>query len=62
MGLDTCSRFCLPSEKGSTLKGKNLLPFRVRPFSEGIWFAGEQTRSFLPRKKWYLVYQVCLVP
>ena len=35
--------FCLPSEKGSTLKGKNLLlgskffPFRVDP-----WYAGEQ--------------------
>ena len=34
--------FCLPSEKGSVLKGKNLLPwgskflpFRTDPFSEG---------------------------
>ena len=33
--------FCLltctsnPSEKGSILKGKNLLPFRIDPFSEG---------------------------
>ena len=38
--------FCPPSEKGSTLKGKNLLPkgskffpFRVDPFSEGAWCA-----------------------
>ena len=30
--------FCLPSEKGSTLKGKNLLPFpfRVDLLSEGL--------------------------
>ena len=34
--------FCLSSEKGSTLKGKNLLPgsklfpFRVEPFLQGI--------------------------
>ena len=38
----------LPSEKGFTLKGKNLLPkgskffpFRVNPFSEGIRYAGK---------------------
>ena len=32
-----------PSEKGSTLKGKNLLPlaFRVDPFSEGDLCAGK---------------------
>ena len=29
-----CKLFCLPSEKGSILKGKNLLPFRLDPFSE----------------------------
>ena len=46
------SYFCLPSEKGSTLKGKNWLPpgskfflfrvtllFRVDPFLEGDWCA-----------------------
>ena len=34
-----------PSEKGSTLKGKNLLPvgrpFRTDPFSEEAWFEGK---------------------
>ena len=31
---------CLPSEKSSTLNVKNankFFPFRVNPFSEGIW-------------------------
>ena len=49
--------FCLPSEKVSTLKGKNLLPiefapmgskffpFRVDSFSEGNWCAGMQKES-----------------
>ena len=41
--------FCFPSEKESTLKGKNLplggkfFPFRVDSFSEGAWFEGKQT-------------------
>ena len=37
--------FCLPSEKGSTLKGENLLPFRVDPYSEGYWHSVKQTGS-----------------
>ena len=51
---------CLPSEKGSTPKGKNLLPigskffpFSVDPFLEGTWCAGNQTgthKSYLPFK------------
>ena len=49
------SKFCCcPSEKGSTLNGRNLLskesdanafPFRVDPLSEGAWCAGKQTGS-----------------
>ena len=48
----------LPSEKGYTLNWKNLLPFPVDPFSEGIWCAGQQTRSHkscLPCKKWWKI-------
>ena len=43
--------FCLPSEKGSTLKGKNLLPvganfpFRVDPFLEGTCYVSKQSGS-----------------
>ena len=48
--LSNC--FSLPSEKGSSLKGKNLLPmganyfpFRVDLLSEGTWCAGLKTGS-----------------
>ena len=51
-GIDTFTRettlaklFLLPSEKGSSLKGKNLLPrgansfiFRVDPYIKEYWF------------------------
>ena len=40
--------FLLPSEKGSSLKGKNLLPifpFRVDPFSEMAWYVIKLTGS-----------------
>ena len=53
--------FCLPSEKESSLKGKNLLPRKVDPFSEGTWCAGKQTgshKSCLPYKKWQKNYQL----
>ena len=43
---------CLPSEKGSILKGNNLLPignkffpFWMDTFSEGNCFAGKQRKS-----------------
>ena len=60
-GETTLSKlFCLPSEKGSTLKGKNLLPigskffpFRVDPFLEGAWCTENQIgthKSYLPFK------------
>ena len=60
----TPNLFCIPSEKGSTLKGKKLLlgnkcfPLRVDLFSEGDWCAGKQTRSLkncLPCKSVYSV-------
>ena len=50
--------FCPSSEKESSLKGKNLLPFfpfRVDPFSEGSWCVGKQRGShkiFLTCTKW----------
>ena len=51
-GEGTVKLVCLPSEKGSTLKRKNLLPlgskffpFRVDLFSERVWCAGKQTES-----------------
>ena len=40
--------FCLPSEKGSTLTGKNVsifFPFRENPFSEGDCCIEMQTGS-----------------
>ena len=49
--------FCLPSEKGSTLKGKNLLPEEANsslledPLSEGDWYADKQNRK-LPKSKY----------
>ena len=66
-GKDTLSgeaavkMFYLPTEKGSTLKGNNLLPFpiRVDTFLEGDWCAGKETRSHkncLPCKKWQKIY------
>ena len=48
-GGNSVGLFCLPSEKGSTLKGKNLLPgikffpFRVDPISEGTSCVVTQT-------------------
>ena len=53
----TANLFHIQSEKGSALKGKNLgansFPFKVEPFTEGIWCAGKQTgspKSYLPCK------------
>ena len=60
-GRDLCQGFHIPSERESTVKGKNLLPyaphgskffpFRVDPFSEG--FVAKKTKkeaikSYLP--------------
>ena len=63
-----CSSCCLPSVKGCTLKGKNLLtlgansfllgskffPFREDPFKGGDWCARKQTGSkkSLRRPRW----------
>ena len=51
-GEATVKIVLLPSEKGSTLKGKNLLPlgvnsflFRVDPLSEGDWCAKTQKKK-----------------
>ena len=46
-GRQLLSKFYLPSEKWSTLKGKNLLPFlfRVDPFPEGTWYVKMQNRK-----------------
>ena len=42
-GEEIINNFCFPSEKGSTLKGKNLLPFgansfclELAPFQKGM--------------------------
>ena len=51
----TLTKFvCRTSEKGSALKGMNLLPsganfvlFRVEPISEGTWFVGKRTGNRL---------------
>ena len=54
----------LPSEKGFTLKGKNLYPFWVKffPFRvDHFQCAGKQTgshKSCLPCKNWQKIYQV----
>ena len=58
----------LPSKKGSTLKGKNLLLsgqillFEVDIFSEGIWYTGKQMgnhkKIFLLSKMFKKKYQV----
>ena len=37
--------FCLPSERGLVLLGAKF-PFRVEPFSEGIWCKGKQTALY----------------
>ena len=37
--------FCLPSERGSTLKGSKFFPFRVDLFWEGDWWTGKQRGS-----------------
>ena len=60
LGAAILSRLiCLPSEKGSTLKGKTVpfrskfFPFRVDPFADGDWCPGRQTgshKSYLPSK------------
>ena len=34
-----------PSEKGSNLNGKNLLPFRVEPFQKGLKVSKEASRK-----------------
>ena len=48
--------FTLPSEKGPTLKGNDLVPlgreffpFRVEPFSEGAWHAGKKANEKLQK-------------
>ena len=58
---------CLPSEKWSTLKGNNFLPFsfRVRPFSEGAKYVRKQNenhKSCCPCKRWQKIYQMYPVP
>ena len=76
-GVDTVSRevilskvLLLPSEKGSTLKGKNLLPpgnkffpFRVDPFSEEVWHIVQKVRnySYLLYKLWKIC-RVYIIP
>ena len=55
----------LPLEKGSTIKGENLLPKGVDPFLEGTWCAWKQAgshKSCLPCTKWQKVYQYCINP
>ena len=57
--------FYLLFEKGSTLKGQNLLPLAVDPLSKVTWCAGKQTgshKSCLPYKQWQRIYQVYPVP
>ena len=58
--------FSLPSENGSTLKGKNkFFLFRVDSFSEGTWSAGKQTwnhTKYFTCKNWQQIYQVYQVP
>ena len=71
-GLNTLSKektvklFCLPSEKGYSLKRKNLLPFRVDLFSEVDLHPGQQTgshKSYFPSIWWKILqmYQVSLI-
>ena len=50
-GRQLSNLFCIPSEKGSTLKGKNLLPLR-NPFQKGL-----QSQKFA-HKEWQKIYQV----
>ena len=71
--MDTFSRettlsklFFLPSEKGSTLNGKNLLPlflFRVDPFQKGFTCrkANRKSQKLSPLLK-AEIYQVYLAP
>ena len=63
--------FQLPSEKGSTIKGKNLLPFGANSFLLELnslkkgWCARKQTGSqiiCLPCEKWRKLYEVYLFP
>ena len=67
-GIDTLSReatrpilFCL-SAKGSTQKGKNLLPKgAVEPFLEGDWCAGKQRgyhKRYITFKQWQKIHQM----
>ena len=72
-----CCQNCFTSllKRGSTLKGKNLLPvsflpgskffhFRTDPFTEGILCAGKQTeicKSCLRCKKWWMINQMYTV-
>ena len=59
------------SEKGSTLKGKNLLPVGANSFllEETLFGMGLSTRkqpgshrSYLPCEEWQKIYHVYLVP
>ena len=63
-GKQFCQNCCATLLKRD-LKRKNLLPFRVNPFSEGAWFAGLQTgrhKNCVPCETWQRICHVYLLP
>ena len=58
--------FDIPSEKGSALKGKNLVPRGIHPFSKGAWYAikqtGNQSQKLFLFAEMVKNYQVCKFP